>query len=145
MTPEMLQESVAVLREAYALGGWWALLIGLVVVCVNLYQVGGEAYLPEPYRFSRLALGWQLAVVALAGVASGFLAHGLGAGIAAAALAGVLAALAAVGTHLGVLKPAGAAMLPKVASPAMRAAASLVVHPGTGAVRLASQQHDAPK
>ena len=118
MDPKMVQDLLSTLKEAYALGGWLAVIPIALVAAVNIYKLPFfQGFLPEKFRWDRLRGRYQLLIVFLVALLGG-LGTSLMAGVsfAAALVTAFGAAITAAIGHTFMLKPAAKALTPAAAA-----------------------------
>lgn len=131
LDPKLVEALLASLREAYAMGGWLAVIPVALVALVNVFQLPFvQNLLPESIQWDRLKLGPKLGIVFAVSFAGGLVTHLAGGlSLGAAAVTAIGAGIAAVLGHKFMLKPAASALTPAASyvPSQLTAAASIVV------------------
>ncbi len=142
LDPKLVEGLLASLREAYALGGWLAVIPVALVAAVNIFQMPFvQNLLPEQWQWDRLKLVPKLGIVFGVSFAGGLITHMAGGlSIGAAAVTAVGAGVAAVVGHRWGLKP-----LAKVATPAVSYMPDYVSRPLSVVMPFKQEEFDAAR
>jgi hypothetical protein len=105
---ELVEQMLPLLKDAYAAGGWLAVLPIVLPMLVQFYKSDMiQGFIPEKYQFGNLKLPAQFGVAFLVAAVPVFITKTMTSGPASGAVLAVTAGIAAAISYAKVLKPMG--------------------------------------